>query len=93
LMTNPATITISFLAIKKSRPNLRLLTNIRRQQLIIIRNIGTMKIKHLKIKKRKTVLNRRHLQLIQEVHQLKELESKRLHARPSTQIIGRKTLR
>jgi len=72
-MTNPATITISYRAIKKSRLNLRLLTNIRRQQLIIIRNIGTMKIKHLKIKKRKKDSNRSHLQLIQEVHRLKEI--------------------
>jgi hypothetical protein len=91
-MTNQATNTISYHAIKKSRLNLRLLINIRRQQLIIIRNIGTLKINHLKIKKRKTDLNPSKLRLLQKIHQSKEIACRNLYVRPSMQIIGRKTL-
>jgi hypothetical protein len=90
-MTNPATKTISYHAIKKSRLNLRLLINIRQQQSIIIRNIGTKKINHLKIKKRKTDLNRSKLRLLNKFHQSKEIACRSLHVRLSMQIIGRKT--
>jgi hypothetical protein len=92
-MTNPATNNISYHAIKISWLKLTLLINIRRHQFkIIILNIGTLKINHLQIKKRKRGINRINLLLIQEVHQSKEIACIRLHVRPSMQIIERKML-